>query len=189
METHAKILVLGLGNVLLTDDGFGVHVINALDAASAGDPAIRCLDGGTMGLSLLPDIEAADALILVDASEIKAPAGTIAVFEGVEMDLQLGGKKRTAHEVAAFDLLATAAMLGRCPDNRALVAVQPECLTWGLEPTAPVRAAIPETCAIIEGLVRRWRASGPDAPSRTSARAVEPAPSPLEGTLHAEDCA
>lgn len=185
MESHGTVLVLGLGNILLSDDGFGVHVINVLGEAVRMDDALRCLDGGTMGLSLLPDIEAADALILVDASEIKAEPGTLAVFEGLRMDAQLGGKKRTAHEVAAFDLLATAAMLGRRPAYRALVAVQPLSVEWGLEPTAPVQAAIPQACAAIEELVARWRRG---TPHRDTSRTSHPTPPPAHGAAQPEEC-
>lgn len=158
MIDATTILVLGLGNTLLSDDGVGVHVVWSLQRSATGGDNVIYLDGGTIGLNLLPDVEAADGLILVDASEIGAPPGTVAVFEGAAMDAQLGGKKRTPHEVAAFDLIATAAMLGHCPRLRALVAVQPQTVTWGLEPTAPVRAAMGEAEDAVNELLCRWRA-------------------------------
>ncbi len=158
MIDAATILVLGLGNTLLSDDGVGVHVVSSLHRSAIEGDHVIYLDGGTIGLNLLPDVEAADGLILVDASEIGAPPGTVAVFEGAAMDAQLGGKKRTPHEVAAFDLIATARMLGNCPRLRALVAVQPQSVSWGLEPTAPVRAAMGEAESAVKELLRRWRA-------------------------------
>lgn len=157
MSSDFTILVLGLGNTLLSDDGVGVHVIDALHRVDGGRGGLRCIDGGTIGLNLLPEIEAADAVILVDAAELGAAPGTVSVFEGAAMDAQLGGKKRTAHEVAAFDLMATAHMLGRCPQRRALVGIQPEVTTWGLEPTERVRAAMHEACDRIDRLAQRWR--------------------------------
>lgn len=164
MSNSATILVLGLGNTLLSDDGVGVHIVGVLQRSvdecgnvSAEHGNVSFVDGGTIGLNLLPDVEAAGGVILVDAAEIGATAGTLALFEGAAMDAQLGGKKRTAHEVAAFDLIATASMLGRCPDRRALVAVQPQSVSWGLEPTAPVAAAIPGACQMVRDIVRRWR--------------------------------
>lgn len=168
MKRPLTILVLGLGNTLLADDGFGVHVANAVAAANDG---LRCLDGGTIGLNLLPEVEAADALILVDASEIGREPGTLAVFEGLAMDAQLGGKKRTAHEVAAFDLLATADLLGRRPALRALVAVQPQSTAWGLEPTAAVAAAMPRAIDLVLDIAARWRREDP-----IPAHAAEEAP-------------
>lgn len=162
MADAATILVLGLGNTLLSDDGVGVHVVTSLQRSSQHDDTIMFVDGGTIGLNLLPDVEAADGLILVDASEIGAIPGTVATFEGAAMDAQLGGKKRTPHEVAAFDLIATASMLGRCPPLRALVAVQPQSVEWGLQPTAPVIEAIPAAERAVSELLRRWRADAGD---------------------------
>ncbi len=150
------ILVLGLGNSLLSDDGVGIHVVNSLKRTYSGAP-LTIIDGGTIGLGLLPEVEAADALIFVDAAEIGATPGSIAVFEGAAMDAQLGGKKRTPHEVAAFDLVATATMLGNCPRRRALVGVQPASTEWGLEPTPTVKSAIDATCARVLDLASLWR--------------------------------
>ena len=174
MSNAATILVLGLGNTLLSDDGFGVHVVTMLQRSTAEDGNIdlahvKYIDGGTIGLNLLPDVEAAEGLILIDAAELGAAAGTLALFEGAAMDAQLGGRKRTPHEVAAFDLIATASMLGRCPGMRALVAVQPWSVSWGLEPTAPVAAAIPGACQMVRDIVRRWHDAAPATnPARTT---------------------
>ena len=73
-----NVLVMGVGNTLLQDDGIGVHVSESLRSSGAASAGLRIVDGGTIGLSLLPDIEDADAVIIVDASEIGEPPGTIA---------------------------------------------------------------------------------------------------------------
>jgi len=151
----SSVLVLGLGNRLLGDDAAGPLVVDALAASGrAGSALLR--DGGTIGLSLLPEIEDAAALIAVDAAEFDAPPGAVRVFEGATMDRQLGGRKRSAHEVALFDLMAAAELCGRLPARRALVAVQPASTALGLEPTAEVAAAIPALCAAVQELVTRW---------------------------------
>lgn len=154
-----KLLVLGVGNTLLSDDGVGVHVINALasrhEHTSLGlDLVFR--DGGTMGLALLPEIEQARALIIVDATEIGAAPGEVRSFEGADMDSQLKGTKRTAHEVAVADLIAAARLTGRKPGRCALVAVQPGSTDWGLAPTAAVNSAIPRACAAVLSLIEGW---------------------------------
>ncbi len=158
-EAGFSCLVLGVGNTLLQDDGIGIHVTRALrDEPTAGDPAgRRILDGGTIGLALLPDVEAADGLILVDAAELGEAPGTVRVFVDGEIDQHLSGKRRSVHEVAILDLLAAADIRGRRPQHCALVAVQPETTEWGLEPTADVQAAIPRACALIDQLDRKWR--------------------------------
>ena len=155
--THT--LVLGIGNILLSDDGVGVHVIRALDALESDEisrvAALR--DGGTLGLSLLSEIEEYGALIAVDAVELGATPGTVRIFLGPDMDQQLIGKKRTAHEVALADLMSAARLAGCEPLRRALVAVQPESTEWGLSLTPAVGAAIPTACQEIKNLLNGWR--------------------------------
>jgi hydrogenase maturation protease len=110
-----------------------------------------------MGLTLLPAVEDADAVIVVDASELGAQPGTLRMFYGAAIDQQLSGKRRTVHEVALADLFSAAVLRGRCPARRALLAIQPACTEWGLEPTEAVADAIPEACAAIRALALRWR--------------------------------
>lgn len=149
------VLVLGLGNRLLGDDAAGPLVVAAL-AAGAGLPGAVLRDGGTIGLSLLPEIEDAEALVAVDAAELAAAPGSVQVFEGAAMDRQLGGRKRSAHEVALFDLMAAAELSGCLPARRALVAVQPQRCELALAPTPAVAQAIPALCATVRELVARW---------------------------------
>ncbi len=152
-------LVLGVGNTLLQDDGIGIHVTQALRDRQVEDDdgGRRILDGGTIGLALLPDVEASDGLILVDAAELGEAPGTVRVFVDGQIDQHLSGKRRSVHEVAILDLLAAADIRGRRPRHCALVAVQPGTTEWGLEPTADVQAAVPRACDIIEQLDRKWR--------------------------------
>jgi hydrogenase maturation protease len=149
------VLVLGLGNRLLSDDAAGPLTVQALsDAAPAPGAVYR--DGGTIGLGLLPEIEASAALIAVDAARFGAAPGTVRVFEGDAMDAQVAGRKRSAHEVALADLVGAAALAGHLPARRALVAVEPSCTSLGLGPTPPVAAAIPHLCDAVRGLLTRW---------------------------------
>lgn len=157
MNRDEILLVLGLGNRLLGDDAAGPLAVDALRAAGAC-PGARLHDGGTIGLALLPEIEAAQAFIAVDAAEIGAPPGAVRIFEGEAMDALLGGRKRSAHEVALADLMAAAALTGALPARRALVAVQPACTRLALEPSPAVAAAIPALCAAVRAQVARWQA-------------------------------
>ncbi len=158
---EGRVLVLGLGNRLLGDDAAGPLAVDALLAADpvagADDPVHYC-DGGTIGLSLLPAIEDAAALIAIDAARFGAEPGSVRVFEGDAMDAQLGGRKTSAHEVALADLMAAAAFSGRLPARRALVAVEPGSTALGLAPTPPVQAALPRLCDAVRDLLQRWQA-------------------------------
>jgi hydrogenase maturation protease len=152
-------LVLGVGNTLLQDDGVGVHIASGLKArgVESTQDALEILDGGTIGLALLPQVEAVDALVIVDAAELGEPPGTVRVFADGEIDEHLSGKRRSVHEVAILDLLSAAGIRGHRPRHCALVAVQPESTDWGVEPTPGVAAAIDVACDTIEALIETWR--------------------------------
>ena len=147
---------MGVGNALMQDDGVGTVVTERLAAATPSRPELDIIDGGTIGLSLLPQIEDADGVIVVDAAQLDAKPGTLRLFIDDEIDRQLSGKRRSVHEVALLDLFSAAAIRGRMPPRRALVAVQPACTEWGLDLTPAVAAAVPDACAAIERLVRQW---------------------------------
>lgn len=152
-----KVLVMGIGNTLLQDDGIGVHITELFKSTRDSDPNLSVLDGGTIGLSLLPDIEDADAVIIVDASEIGERPGTMRIFRDGEIDRQLSGKRRSVHEVALYDLFSAAAIRGRSPEHRVLIAIQPASTEWGLDPTPDVKAAIPGACDAINTLTQSWQ--------------------------------
>ncbi|MBT8041357.1 MAG: hydrogenase maturation protease [Xanthomonadales bacterium] len=155
-----NVLVMGVGNTLMQDDGVGIEVTRALTENSDRHPSLRIVDGGTIGLALLPEIEDADAVIVVDASELGAPPGTLQLFHNEEIDALLSGKRRTVHEVALLDLFAAAAIGGRLPARRTLVAIQPGCTDWGSGCTGPVREATLRACTLIEDLVHDWTQTG-----------------------------
>ncbi len=153
MLHEPDVLVLGLGNRLRGDDAAGPLLIDRLAAAGC---RARLVDGGTIGLQLLPEVQDAAALVAVDAANLGRPPGSVAVFEGAAMDRALGGRKSSAHEVALADLVAAAALAGGLPVHRALVAVQPARCDWGLEPSEAVGAAMPQLQAAVEQLLDRW---------------------------------
>lgn len=154
-----KVLVLGIGNTLLSDEGVGVHVIQALGQGPlAGLDDVELLDGGTLSFTLAGPIQDADALIVVDAAQLKSSPGTLRVFQGEDMDRFLtSNRKSSVHEVGLTDLRAIAMLAGHWPERRAMVAIQPEKVDWGEFPTQPVAAAIPEACERIESLIGGWR--------------------------------
>lgn len=158
------IVVLGVGNTLRTDDGVGVRVVQTLKRERRFDGRrVTFCDGGTIGLALLPQIEDASAVIIVDAAEIGERPGAVRVFEGSHMDARLKGVRRTAHELAVADLFAAAELSGYFPQRRAMVAIQPASTGWGLEPTAEVLEGAPRACAAVLGLIGRWSMGGANA--------------------------
>jgi hydrogenase maturation protease len=157
MVIKMKTLVLGIGNTLLSDEGVGVHVAQYLQSSLPPSENIEILDGGTLSFTLAVPIENADALIVVDAAQLKSPPGSLQVFEGRAMDEFLMGNRRSSvHEVSLNDLMSIAILAGHWPEKRALVAIQPEKVDWGDEPTENVQSVIPEACRRIEGLLEEW---------------------------------
>lgn len=156
-ESNRTCLVVGVGNTLLQDDGIGIHVANALRGDASVPSYCEIIDGGTIGLALLPEVEDSDTLVIVDAAELGEEPGAVRVFIDEQVDRHLSGKRRSVHEVAIVDLLAAAGIRGARPRHCALVAVQPESTDWGLEPTPRVQGAIPAACEAVHTLTRRWR--------------------------------
>lgn len=153
-----KILVLGLGNTLLSDEGVGVYVIDELARQDPDARHANYMDGGTLSFTLAGPIEEAAALIVVDTAQLDAEPGTIRVFEGPDMDVFVGsGKKSSVHEVSLHDLLAIASLEGNLPERRALIGIQPIHLDWGKEPSPRVAAAIPAACDAVHTLLNRWQ--------------------------------
>lgn len=153
-----SILVLGLGNILLTDEGVGVYIVNRLAEEQAGTPGIEFMDGGTLSFMLANAIVTTDALIVVDTAALDAAPGTVQVFEGDAMDhfVSTGGKS-SVHEVSLSDLLAVAALEGLLPVRRALVGIQPQDFDWGERPTEAVENAIPRACERVMEIAHRWQ--------------------------------
>lgn len=155
----SPILVLGLGNILLTDEGAGVHVVKQLAETYPGMPEVEFMDGGTLSFTLANAIVATDSLIVVDTAGLGAEPGTVRVFEGDAMDHFVStGPKSSVHEVSLADLLAIAALEGLLPRRRALVGIQPQDFDWGDWPTEAVANALPTACDTVMEIVRRWQA-------------------------------
>lgn len=156
-----KTLVLGIGNTLLTDEGIGVHVLQALESELADFSDVTLLDGGTLSFTLAGPIEEADALIVIDAANIKTEPGGWTLLEGEEMDAFLmSNRKASVHEVGLTDLRAIAILAGHWPARRAMLAIQPGVIDWGEYPTPAVAAAIPPVCAAIVEQLRAWHHVG-----------------------------
>ncbi|MDU8945450.1 HyaD/HybD family hydrogenase maturation endopeptidase [Ovoidimarina sediminis] len=142
-------LILGIGNVLWADEGFGVRCVEALaqSRAFAGDVAL--VDGGTQGLYLLPFLEEADILVVFDAVDYGLAPGSMKVVEGAEVPRFLGAKKMSLHQTGFQDVIATAELLDRCPGELLLVGCQPEELEdYGGGLRDVVAARIPEALDI-----------------------------------------
>ncbi|HTY50347.1 MAG TPA: HyaD/HybD family hydrogenase maturation endopeptidase [Steroidobacteraceae bacterium] len=154
---QAPPVVLGFGNVLLGDDGAGVHAVERL-RRELGSDAINCVDAGTMSFSLLPLVEAAPSMLVIDAACLGAPAGTVALYEGEAMDSFLrSARRRTVHELGLNDLLDMSRLRDTLPPLRALLCIQPQRIDWGQELSAPVARGLDSVVQQASQLLQRWR--------------------------------
>lgn len=151
-------LVLGIGNTLLSDEGVGVHVVEQLRTACVDRDDIELVDGGTLSFTLAEVISSHPRLVVVDAARLDSPPGTVAVFEGAEMDRRLRGGLQSVHEVSLSDLMDIARLTGTLPAQRALVGIQPDSIDWGEAPTPEVAAAVPGAVRAVLDIVERWDA-------------------------------
>ncbi len=119
-----KVLVLGIGNLVMADDGIGVRVVQKLQQCYRFPQNVTIMDGGTLGLDLLPALEGTTHLIVVDAVETGREPGTMVRLAGEELPIALE-TKLSPHQMGLKDLLAVARLMGHEPGSMVLVGIQP----------------------------------------------------------------
>jgi hydrogenase maturation protease len=129
-----RIVVLGIGNILLSDEGIGVRVVEALEERYAMPPEIEVVDGGTAGTVLYEYIESVDHLIIVDACLMDLPPGSVGRLVGDEVPAFFQ-TKISPHQLGLSDLLAAATLTDRSPKNLILIGIEPESIDTGMELT------------------------------------------------------
>ncbi|MFG1302416.1 HyaD/HybD family hydrogenase maturation endopeptidase [Xanthobacter sp. V3C-3] len=157
-RTSARILVLGIGNILWADEGFGVRVLEALDAAHTFPETVTLLDGGTQGLYLLPYLEEAEAVVIVDAVDFGSAPGTLHLRTDAEVPAVLAARKVSLHQTGFQEILGLLALRGHTPGRIVLVGVQPELLDdygGGLTDTIAARVE-PAARMVLEILDREF---------------------------------
>jgi hydrogenase maturation protease len=130
-------LILGIGNLVMTDDGVGVRVINHLQERYRFPENIDIIDGGTLGLEILPYLEGVQRLIIVDAVETGGSPGTLVRLSGDEINVAFR-TMLSPHQVGLQDLLLVAGLQGFAPEEMCLLGVQPAEICMGTELTPAV---------------------------------------------------
>ncbi|MGG7567706.1 HyaD/HybD family hydrogenase maturation endopeptidase [Rhodovulum sp. DZ06] len=171
-----RILVLGIGNLLWADEGFGVRAAEAMAAEWDFPENVTVMDGGTQGLYLLPHLEETDALIVFDAIDYGLTPGEMKIVRGDDVPSFMGAKKMSLHQTGFQDVIATAELMGYRPENLLLIGVQPEELEdYGGGLRAPVAAQIQPAIDIALAELRdAWGVT----PTRREQRAEAPLADP-----------
>ncbi|MGO9943979.1 MAG: HyaD/HybD family hydrogenase maturation endopeptidase [Rhodoblastus sp.] len=171
-KREPKILVLGIGNILWADEGFGVRALETFHALYRTPPHVSLLDGGTQGLYLVQFVQEADYLLVFDAIDYGLRPGALKIVQGDEVPKFTGAKKMSLHQTGFQEVLSAADLLGDYPEKLALIGCQPLDLEdWGGPLTAPVRDQLLTAADIAAVILEQW-----GAPCRRRARGemVEP---------------
>ena len=145
-----NILVLGLGNILLSDEGVGVRAAEALMARGHLPEGVDVVDGGTSGMDLLETMMGRDMIVVVDAiSATGRDPGDIIRLDGEELD-QFFRQRMSPHQIGLSDVLATLKLMGSAPAELVLFGIVPNNMELGLELTSPVAAARDRVVRTIE---------------------------------------
>ena len=150
-----SIVVLGVGNILLTDEGLGVHVVEGLKANYTFTPQISLIDGGTMGMELLTYMRGMKKILLIDAVNGGEAPGTIYEFPHRELE-QYFTDHISVHEVGMQDILRIRAIQENPLEDAIVIGVEPESLDVGFEPSVPVQKALPEVKERVLRVLREW---------------------------------
>jgi hydrogenase maturation protease len=147
--------VLGLGNVLMSDDGLGPAVLRAFDEQYVVGPDVSVVDLGTPGLDLSPWFADADRVILVDTVKAPLPPGSLRLYEKRDLLNHAPGVRVSPHDPGVKETLLALEFAGRAPREVALIGVVPAVTTMGLELSPAVTAAIPgAVLALVAALER-----------------------------------
>lgn len=150
-----SILVLGLGNLLMSDDSIGVRTVQCLQQDFRTPEGVTIVDGGTLGLDLLPYIEQADELLIIDALEMRAEPGSLFRLEGDAVPRAFASKL-SVHQMGLQDLLAVAELQGYAPQKLVVHGIQAGSIEMKLELSPPVAAAMDDLLDAVVNELRDW---------------------------------
>jgi len=150
-----SIVVLGVGNILLTDEGLGVHVVEDLKANYTFTPQVTLIDGGTMGMELLTYMRGMKKILLIDAINGGKNPGTVYEFPHRELE-QYFTDHISVHEVGMQDILRIRAIQENPLEDAIVIGVEPESLEIGFEPSAAVQQVLPEVKDRVLSVLRGW---------------------------------
>lgn len=150
-----SVLVLGVGNLVMSDDGVGVMVAQKLQQSYRFPDNVEVMDGGTLGLDLLPKLENISHLILIDAVETGKKAGTCIRLFGQELPIALE-TKLSPHQMGLKDLLAVSELMGHSPGEMVLIGVQPGSTEMEIGLTPEVEAQLDTLVSNVLLELKKW---------------------------------
>ncbi len=147
-------IILGIGNLLNTDEGIGIHAIRALQQKNAVSD-FEIVDGGTLGLNLLPLVEEASHLIVLDAVDARQEPGTLIELARDQVPL-FSNIKMSQHQLSFQEVLGLAQIRGHLPAHLVLLGIQPSDLSVGIDLSPVAARVLPQLIARAEEVMREW---------------------------------
>jgi hydrogenase maturation protease len=175
---NGRHVVLGIGNILNRDEGLGVRALDLLEHSLGSLPGVEYVDGGVMGLSLLPLVEECEHLLVLDAVDGGDDPGALIEMTAAEIRL-FTGVKMSEHQITFQEVLGLAFIRDKLPPHLHLIGAQPEDLAIGLGLSQRVLATLPLVVARARAVLAEWGLAA--LPSDSTARlesAVASSPSP-----------
>lgn len=148
-------IVLGLGNTLNRDEGLGVHALKALEDKLGNVNSLEFVDGGVLGLNLLPWVEEASHLLILDAINARRNPGTVIEMTGDQIPMYKG-IKMSDHQITFQEVLGLAKFREKLPPKLHLIGAQPVDMSIGLELSQEITAIIPEVVRLAEQCLSEW---------------------------------
>ncbi len=147
-EMKSRFVVIGIGNPLHGDDGIGIHVVRRLEGRLPAD--VELVEGGVLGLDLLPFLEGKEKALFVDAVDAGEEPGAIFRFSPRQLPRAETPPPVSLHDLGLYELVGAARLLDQCPREIIVIAVQVKSLRLGSGLSAEVEAAIPAVCRLVE---------------------------------------
>lgn len=152
-KTRKEIIVGGIGNPLMSDEGVGIHVIHQLTAETEYSNIVDFVDLGSSAMNVIHGIAGRKKAILIDCARMGEPIGTIKRFSPEEVISSKDLNHLSLHEGDLLDALALSQKLGECPEDVVIFGIQPDIITFGEELSPSLRERLPEyTRTVIQEL-------------------------------------
>lgn len=154
MKNNKRIVVLGVGNELLSDEGVGIHVVKEIQQKNIFPPEIEVMEGGTDGFGLINIITDTDRLIVIDSIKGGSEPGTLYKFDIEDAPGTPDLFKTSVHQIGILEVINLSSLIGKTPKTT-VIGVEPKSITTGMELSEDVRAKIPRVIELIKEEVEK----------------------------------
>jgi hydrogenase maturation protease len=151
LKVEKKTMVLGIGNIIMGDEGFGLHVIRRLKEIGLSENIIL-EEGGVGGFNLLNDLQGIKRLVVVDIMMLPLPPGELKVFEPGNPPTEPGKAIVSFHQIGVLELVNIWTMMGNQEPEVTFVVTRPQTIQWGMELSEPLRPAVDKAANMIKNL-------------------------------------